>query len=98
MFFHKMEKKKCSLSKTLSHQHHLRLTSSRNYSFRLISLLHFPKHMVLMTLLPFRQKANSQAQRHNAYNITTLQLLIVGIVLSSYHRRHRHHHHHHHHQ
>jgi len=43
------------------------------------------------TLFPFRQKVNSQAQRHNAYTMTPLHLLIVGIVLSSYHRRHRHH-------
>lgn len=50
ILFQKVEKN-CPLSKTLSHQHHLRLTSSCNNCFRLISLLHLPKKMVLMTLL-----------------------------------------------
>jgi len=81
MLFHKVEKN-CPLSKTVSHQHHLRLTSSCNHRFRLISLLHLPKKMVLMTLLPFRQTVSRQAQRHNAYTVTTLHLFIVGIVLS----------------
>ena len=48
------------------------------------------KMMILMTLLPFCQKVNSQVQCHNAYTITPLHLLNVGTVLSSYH----HHHHH----
>jgi hypothetical protein len=63
MLFHKVEKN-CPLSKTVSHQHHLRLTSSCNHRFRLTSLLHLPKKMVLMTLLPFRQTVSSQGQRH----------------------------------
>jgi hypothetical protein len=90
MFLHKVKKKKCPPSKILSHQHHLCLTSSSHHRFHLLSLLHLPKKMILITLLPFRQKINSQAQRHNAYTIAALHLLIAGIVLSSYH----HHHHH----
>ena len=65
-------KKKCPLSKALSHQHHLRLTSTSHHRFRLLSL-HLSKMMILMTLLPIRQKLNSQAQRHNAYTITPHQ-------------------------
>jgi len=91
MFFHKVEEKKCPLSKTLSHQHHLHLTSSSHHCFRLLSILHLLKKMILMTLLPFHQKVNSQAQHHNAYTITPLHLLNIGIVLSSYHHRHHHH-------
>ena len=72
MFFHKVEKKKCPLSKALSHQHHLRLTSTSHHRFRLLSL-HLSKMMILMTLLPIRQKLNSQAQRHNTYTITPHQ-------------------------
>ena len=83
---------KCPLLKTLSHQHHLRLTSSNHHRFRLLSLLRLPKKMILMTLLLFLQKVSSQTQRHNAYTITPLHLLVVGIVLSTYHRSHRHHH------
>ena len=47
MFLHKVEKKKSPLSKSLSHQYHLRLTSSSHHPFRLFSLLHLPKKMNL---------------------------------------------------
>ena len=91
MLFHKVEKKKtCPLSKTLSHQHHVRLRSASHHRFRLLSFLHLPK-MILMTPLLFRQKVNSQAQSDNVYTIIPLHLLVVGIVISSYHRSHRHH-------
>jgi hypothetical protein len=86
MFFYKLEKK-CSTLKTLSHKHHLLLTSSSHHRFRLLSLLHLPKKMILMTLLPFRQ-VNSQLQRHNAYTITPLCPFFVASVLSSHHRHH----------
>ena len=85
-------RKKWPLAKTLSHQNHLRLTSSRHHRFLLLSLLRLPKKKTKMTLLSFRQKVNSLSQRHNAYTITTLHLLIVVIVLPSYHRHHRHQH------
>jgi hypothetical protein len=88
IFFHRMEKKKGPLKTTLSHQHQVRLTSSSHHRFRLLSLLHLPKKMIFLTLLPFRQKVNSQSQRHNAYSIIPLYLLIVVFVLSSYHRHH----------
>ena len=52
MFFHKVENKKCPLSKTLSH---LLLTSSSHHIFCLLSLLHFAMMMILITLLLFRQ-------------------------------------------
>ena len=90
LLFHKVKKKKCSLSKTLSHQNHLQLMLFSHHRFHLLSFFHLPKMMILMTLLPFHQKFNNQAQRHNAYTITTLHLLIIGIVLSSYHCRHCH--------
>ena len=51
-------KNKCPLSKILSHQHHLCLTSSSHQCFSLHSLLHLLKKMILMTLLPFHQKVN----------------------------------------
>jgi hypothetical protein len=60
--------------RTLNHQHHLRLTLSSHHRFHLLSFLHTPKVMTLMTLLPFRQKVNSQTQRRNAY-ITPLHIL-----------------------
>jgi len=94
MFFHKVEKKKCPLSKTLSQQYHLSLTSSTHHCSRLLTLLQLPK-MILMTVLPFHQKIKSQSGRCNAYTITPIHLLIVVIVLSSYRRHHRHYHHHH---
>ena len=83
MFFHKVEKKKCLLSKTLGHQHHLRQTSFSHHRFHLLRLLHLPKKMIWMTLPPFRQKVNRQSKRHNYYTITPLHLLIVVIVPSS---------------
>ena len=93
MFFHKLEKKKkCSLSKNLSHQNHLCLTSSSHNRFRLLSLLHLPK-MILITVVPFRLKVNSQLQRHNAYTINPLQFLMVVNALLSNHSHHCHHHH-----
>jgi len=39
-----------------------------------------------------KNKEKFHAQHHNAYTITPLHLLTVGIVLSSYHRHHHHHH------
>ena len=77
----RLRKHKCPLWKTLSH-----------HCFRLLTLLHLPKMMILMTLFLFCQKVSSQAQHHNAYTITPLHVLIVGIVLPSYdHCRRRHH-------
>ena len=91
MFIHKVKKKNVHYRRPSAIKDHLRLTSSSRHCFRLLSLLHLLQKIILMTLLPFRQKINSQAKSNNACTI------IAGIVLSSYHRRHRHHHHHHHH-
>ena len=93
MFFHKVEKKKGHYWRLLA----INIICAWRHRCHLLCLLHLPKMMILMTLLPFRQKVNIQAQRHNAYTINPLHLLIVGIMLSSYHRRRRRHHHHHHH-
>ena len=59
------------------------MTSSSHNRFRLFSLLHLPKRMIPMTLLPFRQKINGQAHRHNSYTFTPLHLIIISILLSS---------------